>query len=104
MWCCLIIKFEADATFTKHAPLKVYCIKPLRNVSLNLKGQGSLNFKKYQATDCQIISCRLIPLKTHVSFRCTVPLSKSLLYTNWELYTEYNMLATKCKNIKSQKI
>jgi hypothetical protein len=26
-------------------------IKPLRNVSLNLKGQGSLNLKKYQATD-----------------------------------------------------
>jgi hypothetical protein len=24
MWRCLIIKFAADATFTKHAPLKVY--------------------------------------------------------------------------------
>jgi hypothetical protein len=37
-------------------------IKPLRKVSLNLKGQGSVNFKKYQATYCQIISCRLIRL------------------------------------------
>jgi hypothetical protein len=42
---------------------------------LNLKGQGSLNLKKkYQATDWEIISCRLIPLKTPVSFCWTVPL------------------------------
>jgi hypothetical protein len=43
----------------------------LKSVSLNLKGHGALNKKKYPAAIEEIISYPL----TLVSFHCTVPLS-----------------------------
>jgi hypothetical protein len=47
----------------------------LKNVISNLKGQGPLNLKKFLAAVEEIISFRLIPLLTHASFCCTVPLN-----------------------------
>jgi hypothetical protein len=43
-----------------------------------LKSEGPLNLKKNPSEQWQVISCRLIPLLTHVSFRCTVPLSVAI--------------------------
>jgi hypothetical protein len=41
-----------------------------------LKSEGPLNLKKCPSEQEETISCRLIPLLTHVSFRWTVPLSR----------------------------
>jgi hypothetical protein len=83
--CCLYAKtrdisyyFGSNMTKTMdtgplNATLKF--IKTLKNVILNLMGQGPLNKKKYPAGIEEIISFRLIPLLTTVSFRCTVPLT-----------------------------
>jgi hypothetical protein len=55
-------------------PLYKFCNTP-KTVSLNLKGQNLKKiFFKYPATIEEIISFRLIPLLTYVSFCCTVPL------------------------------
>jgi hypothetical protein len=49
------------------------CIKTLKSEVLILKGQVPLKLKKLPAEQWQVISYRLIPRLTPVSFRCTVP-------------------------------
>jgi hypothetical protein len=67
--------FAADSTLTDHSKTK--CLLTLKTRLCFLKSEeGPLNLKKkYPSEQWQVISCRLIPLLTHVSFRCTVPLS-----------------------------
>jgi hypothetical protein len=64
--------FAADSTLTDHSTTK--CILTLKTRLRFLKSHGHLNLKKYPSEQWQVISCRLIPLLTHVSFSCTVPL------------------------------
>jgi hypothetical protein len=75
MWRCLIIKFAVDATFTKHAPLKVY--EAAETSCFKFKGTWPFKLKKkYPAEQEEIISYPLIPLLTHVSCCWTVPLKE----------------------------
>jgi hypothetical protein len=64
--------FAGDSTLTDHSRAK--CLLKLKTRFWFLKSKGPLNKKKYPSEQWQVISCRLIPLLTHVSFRCTVPL------------------------------
>jgi hypothetical protein len=77
IWRNIITKFAADATLSNHTHLKVYYAAEKR--IFKFKGPRLFKLKKeYPSEQWQVISFRLIPLKTPVSFRWTVPLKDSL--------------------------
>jgi hypothetical protein len=65
-------KFAAVSKFTGHSTTK--CLLTLKTHLCFLKSEGPLNLKKCSWEQEETVSCRLIPLLSHVSFRCTVPL------------------------------
>jgi hypothetical protein len=65
--------FTAVSTLTDQSITK--CLLTLKSRFCILKSEGPLNLKKYPSEQEETISCRLKPLLTHASFRCTVPLN-----------------------------
>jgi hypothetical protein len=69
--------FTVVSTLTDHSKTK--CLLTLKSRFCFLKSEGSLNKKKYPSEQEETISCRLIPLLTHVSFRCAVSLMRFIV-------------------------
>jgi hypothetical protein len=71
--------FAADFTLTSTSTT-TKCLFTLNTRLRYLKSEGPLKIKKKCPSEqWQVICCRLIPLLTHVSFRCTVPLTNNIL-------------------------
>jgi hypothetical protein len=74
----IITKFAADATLSNHAHLKVYYAAEKCLFEFKVPRLFKLK-KEYPSEKWQVISIRLIPLKTPVSFRWTVPLTSEFI-------------------------